>query len=183
MTESYLLRLTTHLATALARQPDAFRQRHIRYLRACQNPDGGFSGRDPNSDLYYTAFALRGLALLDALAPEVAAPAAGYIQQRLAGSATVVDFFSLLYAVLLVQSTAGIDALADAPPDWPDRVDTLLESFHTPDGGYGKTPGSTMGSTYQTFLVALCYEMLGRSLPDPAAAVRFIRERRRDDGG
>ncbi len=102
---------------------------------------------------------------------------------RLAGSATVVDFFSLLYAVLLVQAASGIDALADAPPDWPDRVAELLESFRSPDGGYGKAPGAPAGSTYQTFLVALCYEMLGRALPDPAAAICFIRDRRRDDGG
>jgi geranylgeranyl transferase type-2 subunit beta len=181
--EPYLVRLTTRLADSLARQPEAFRHRHAAYLLACQNADGGFGGRDPASDLYYTAFALRGLAVLGELVPETAAKAAEYVRLRLTGSATVVDFFSLLYASLLIQSSAGIDVLADAAADWPERVAALLESFHTPDGGYGKTPGAAFGSTYQTFLVALCYEMLGRSLPNADAAARFVRERRCDDGG
>ena len=179
----YLLRLTTRLADGLARQPEAFRRRHAAYLLACQNDDGGFGGRDPASDLYYTAFALRGLAILGELAPETAAKAAGYVRLRLTGSATVIDFFSLLYACLLIQAATGTDVLTDAAADWPERVAALLESFRTPDGGYGKTPGSAFGSTYQTFLVALCYEMLGRSLPDINGTVRFVRERRRDDGG
>jgi geranylgeranyl transferase type-2 subunit beta len=181
--DSYLVRLTTRLADGLAQQPEAFRRRHAAYLLACQNDDGGFGGRDPGSDLYYTAFALRGLAILGELTPETATKTANYVRLRLTGSATVIDFFSLLYACLLIQSAAGIDVLADAAADWPERVASLIESFRTPDGGYGKTLGSAFGSTYQTFLVALCYEMLGRSLPDTDAAVRFIRERRREDGG
>src|SRR5262249_51252404 len=78
---------------------------------------------------------------------------------------------------------AGIDVLADAPTDWPDRVANVLESFHHADGGYGKSVGASSGSTYQTFLVALCHELLGRPTPQREAIVRFIRSRRRDDGG
>ncbi len=181
--EPYLVRLTTRLTDGLASQPEAFRRRHTAYLLACQNADGGFGGRDPTSDLYYTAFALRGLAILGELAPETATKAANYVCLRLSGSATVIDFFSLLYACLLIQTVTGNDVLAGAAADWPERVATLLESFGTPDGGYGKTPGTAFGSTYQTFLVALCYEMLGRPLPDLDATVRFVRERRREDGG
>lgn len=181
--EPYLARLTATLATGLAARPAAFRRRHAGYLNSCQNDDGGFGGRDPASDLYYTAFALRGLALLGELTPKVAGRAGSYIKTRLGGSATVVDFFSLLYACLLVQAAGAPDPLEQASADWPERVAALLESFRTPDGGYGKAPGGAFGSTYQTFLVALCYEMLGRTLPDEPMAVRFVRERRRDDGG
>ena len=181
--DSYLTRLTERLAEGLARQSAAFRLRHADYIRACQNPDGGFGGRDPASDLYYTGFALRGLALLDELAPEVAERTAGYLRQRLDGSASVVDFFSLLYACGLVQLATGTDVLASAPADWPDRVAALLASFRTSDGGYGKSPGAASGSTYHTFLVALCFQLLNRPLPDPDVAVRFVRSRRREDGG
>jgi geranylgeranyl transferase type-2 subunit beta len=181
--DSYLPRLTERLADGLARQPASFRKRHANYIRACQNADGGFSGRDPASDLYYTGFALRGLALLDELTPEVAERTAGYLRQRLDGSASVVDFFSLLYACGLVQLASGIDALADSPADWPDRVAALLTSFRTPGGGYGKTPGAASGSTYHTFLVALCFQLLNRPLPDADAAVRFVQGRQREDGG
>ena len=36
-----------------------------------QNLDGGWSGREGESDLYYTGFALRGLAVLQGLTPEL----------------------------------------------------------------------------------------------------------------
>ncbi len=182
-TATYLPRLTTRLADGLARQPEDFRARHAAYLRGCQKADGGFPGRAGGSDLYYTGFALRGLAALDALAPEVVARAADFLRAGLARPASVVDFFSLLYASLLVQSAGGPDVLAGAPADWPERVAAALETFRTPDGGYAKNAGAASGSTYHTFLVGLCHELLGRSLPDPAAAARFVLARRRDDGG
>jgi len=181
--DSYLSRLTSRLAEGLARQAESFRQRHAGYLRQCQNADGGFSGREGESDLYYTSFALRGLMLLEALTPEIAEHAADYLRQRLHGSANAVDFFSLLYACALVQMGAGIDVLLEAPVDWPQRVEELLKSFRTPDGGYGKTPGANFGSTYHTFLIALCFQLLDRRLPDAEEAVRFVRSRRREDGG
>ncbi len=95
----------------------------------------------------------------------------------------MVDFFSLLYACLLVQASGGADVLANSPADWPERTAALLETFRTADGGYTKTPGGASGSTYHTFLVGLCYQLLGKSLPDPAGIVRFVASRRREDGG
>src|SRR5262245_5953126 len=185
MTEpaTYLQALTARLSDGLARLPAEFRSRHIDYLRAAQNPDGGFSGREGGSDLYYTGFALRGLAVLDGLSPEVCARAAGFLRQSLRQQASVVDFFSLLYACLLVQTAAGTDVLADSPPDWPDRVAAALEALRTADGGYAKAVGSSSGSTYHTFLVGLCYQLLGRPVPRTEEMVRFVLARRRDDGG
>jgi geranylgeranyl transferase type-2 subunit beta len=181
--EPYLPRLTNRLADGLARLPPAVRDRHAAYLRAAQNADGGFSGREGGSDLYYTGFALRGLAVLDALAPEVCERAAGFLRASLARQASVVDFFSLLYACLLVQAGGGPDVLAGAPADWPERVAGTLESFRMSDGGYAKFPEASSGSTYHTFLVGLCYQLLGRPLPHAAEIVRFVESRRRDDGG
>src|SRR4051812_10882786 len=166
--EPYLPRLTARLADGLARLPGEVRQRHANYLRAAQNPDGGFSGREGGSDLYYTGFALRGLAVLDALTAEVCERAASFLRHSLTQQASVVDFFSLLYACLLVQIGGGPDVLADSPADWPDRVAATLEGFRTSDGGFGKVPGAASGSTYHTFLVALCYQLLGRDIPGPA---------------
>src|SRR5262245_50619278 len=178
MTEvPYLPRLTARLAEGLARLPAARRERHARYLRAAQNPDGGFSGREGGSDLYYTGFGLRGLAVLDALLPAVGERAAGFLRDSLQAQASVVDFFSLLYSCLLVQASAGIDVLADSPPDWPDRVSATLESFRTADGGYAKGPGGNSGSTYHSFLVGLCYQLLGREVPRAAELVSFVLSR------
>ena len=62
-------------------------------------------------------------------------------------------------------------------------VAATLESFRVADGGYTKAAGGATGSTYHTFLVGLAYQLLGRSLPNPDAIVRFVNSRRRDDGG
>src|SRR4029077_18011979 len=66
---------------------------------------------------------------------------------------------------------------------WPERVAAALETFRTRDGGYNKSPGAASGSTYHTFLVGLCYELLGKQLPDALEIIRFVASRRRDDGG
>ncbi|HEY8506263.1 MAG TPA: prenyltransferase/squalene oxidase repeat-containing protein, partial [Gemmataceae bacterium] len=183
MSEPYLHRLTIELLDGLERVPAAVRERHATYLRASQNPDGGFSGREGGSDLYYTGFALRGLAVLRALTPELCTRAAGFLRQRLAEPASVIDLFSLLVANTLVQLGGGPDVLAGAPRDWPQRVARTLETFRTPDGGFAKSAGATAGSTYHSFLVALCFEVLGQAIPDPDRLVDFIRSRWREDGG
>src|SRR5260370_39300520 len=119
---NYLQTLTTRLSDGLRRLPGEFRDRHAAYLAARQNPDGGVSGREGGSDLYYAGFALRGLAVLNALTPELCDSAAGFLRHSLMQQASVVDFFSLLYACLLVQVGGGPDVLAGSPRDWPKRV-------------------------------------------------------------
>lgn len=183
MTEPYLTRLTSRLIEGVERLPVELRERHAEFLRSVQNPDGGFSGRAGGSDLYYTGFALRSLAVLQALDEDRCAKAARFLRDRMTGSASVVDFFSLVVSCYLVPLGGGPDLLADAPPDWRDRVCVTLESFRTPDGGYGKSPGVPSGSTYTSFLVALCLELLDRPIPEPDRLTGFVRSRCRPDGG
>jgi geranylgeranyl transferase type-2 subunit beta len=180
---SYLLRLTLRLADGVSRLPPEVCRRHTHYLRTAQNADGGFSGRAGGSDLYYTGFALRGLAVLGELTPQICEKAAGFLRSSLQEQAAVIDFFSLLYAGLLIKTFQGPDIFASSPADWPDRVAAALEGLRTADGGYGKTPGAASGSTYHSFLVGLCYQLLGRSVPRPGDVVRFLNTRRREDGG
>ncbi len=183
MDSPYLLELAARLADGLARLPEEFRVRQTAYLAGRQNADGGFSGRDGGSDLYYTGFALRSLGVLAALTPEVAERAATFLRASLQQQASVIDLFSWLYCSLLVRFCGGPDILADSPPDWPDRVAGVLETFRTADGGYARNPEAASGSTYHTFLVGLCYQLLDRDLPRPEEVVRFVLSRRRDDGG
>ncbi|HZZ73711.1 MAG TPA: prenyltransferase/squalene oxidase repeat-containing protein, partial [Pirellulales bacterium] len=75
---TYLETLTLRLASGLNRLPEDFRARHARFFQAAQQPDGGFAGRDGGSDLYYTGFALRGLALCGELHGTTAERAAAY---------------------------------------------------------------------------------------------------------
>ncbi len=181
--EPYLTRLTNRLLDGIERLPAEGRERNARYLLEAQNPDGGFSGREGGSDLYYTGFALRSLAVLQALNPDVCGKAAHFLRTKLSGSAGVVDFFSLVVSCYLVPLGGGPDVLADAPPDWKDRVAATLETFRTSDGGYGKTPGAPHGSTYTSFLVTLCLQLLDKPVPDAEKLAQFVKSRRRPDGG
>jgi geranylgeranyl transferase type-2 subunit beta len=182
-TEPYLARLTARLLEGVERLPPDLRDRTVAYLRAAQNPDGGFSGREGGSDLYYTGFALRSLAVLQALDAEVCGKAGGYLHERMTGSAGVVDFFSLVVGCYLVPLGGGPDVLANAPADWRERVAEMLESFRSPDGGYGKAPGAIYGSTYTSFLVILCLQLLERAVPQSDRLAEFVKSRRRPDGG
>src|SRR5207244_1692761 len=121
--------------------------------------------------------------VLDALTPEICARASGFLRVCLTKQTSVVDFFSFLYACVLVQASSGVDVLEGSAADWPVRVAAALATFRTQDNGYNKSPGATSGSTYHTFLVGLCFELLGQSLPYPDDIVRFVETRRREDGG
>jgi geranylgeranyl transferase type-2 subunit beta len=117
------------------------------------------------------------------LSPDICDPCGRFLQSRFASSAGVADFFSLLVSCYLVPLGGGPDVLASAPADWKDRVAATLESFRTPDGGYGKTPGAKAGSTYTSFLVALALQLLDRPIPNPESLAGFVRGRQRDEGG
>jgi geranylgeranyl transferase type-2 subunit beta len=180
---NYLQNLTVRLSEGVARLPEEVRSRQAAFLRLRQNGDGGFSGREGDSDLYYTGFALRCLAVLGALTPEVLQGAADYLRTGVSQPAGVLEHFSWLYASLLVQLGGGPDLLDKEPADWPERLIAILETFRTPDGGYARVAGASSGSTYHTFLAGLCYQLLGRRLPRPEETVTFILGRRREDGG
>lgn len=195
MTTPYLLRLGARIQQGLQRLPEEFRERHRRFLLSRQLPDGGFSGRDVDlngaplfedgvqADLYYTSFAVRGLGALGGLDAATAERVAHWLIPNAGRSSSVIDVASWLSAALAVQAASGVDPLAGAPADWPDRLAAQFERFRTPDGGYAKTAAGASGSTYHSFLVALCYELIGRPLPQPARLVDFVRQRQRDDGG
>ena len=182
-TPTYLQHLAQRLAHGIGRLPRDLREQHAGFLIKSQNSDGGFSCREGGSDLYYTGFALRALAVLDALNPEICDRAAGFLRASLTHQASVVDFFSLLYACFLIQLNGGPDVFSSSPPDWPERVAAMLDGFRTPDGGFAKTAQSRAGSTYHTFLVCLTYEVLNKPVPRPEEIVRFVQSRLREDGG
>lgn len=180
---SYLENLTLRLAHGVAALPEDLRNRQAAYLRRSQRDDGGFAGREGPSDLYYTAFGLRGMALLGELDGEPAERAAGYLRSQLTGQTPMVDFISLLFAGTLLHTASGIDVFADAAPAWRDSVVELFERFRRPDGGYAKTDEGQSSSTYHSFLVTVALELLGRQPSDTRRLVDFVRSRRRDDGG
>jgi geranylgeranyl transferase type-2 subunit beta len=180
---TYLEKLTLRLAQGVGQLPADLRARQAAYLKDAQREDGGFAGREGESDLYYTAFGLRGLALLGELDGEPARRAADFLAGQLAGKTPLVDFVSLLFAGALLETAAGIDVFAHSASNWRDAVVELFERFRRPDGGYAKTDEGQSSSTYQTFLVVLAFELLGRRPAEADRVIAFVRSRRRDDGG
>jgi geranylgeranyl transferase type-2 subunit beta len=180
---TYLEDLTLRLAAAIAELPEESRARHAKYLLARQREEGGFAGREGGSDLYYTGFALRSLAMLGELYGEPAERAAGFLRSRLAGQESIVDFLSLIYGAVLVESAAGTDVFAGAEPNWRDAVAAALEKLRRSDGGYAKGAEGIASSTYHTFLVLLCQQLIGREPHEPGQIVAFIRSQHCEEGG
>ncbi|HVX11421.1 MAG TPA: prenyltransferase/squalene oxidase repeat-containing protein [Pirellulales bacterium] len=180
---NYLENLTLRLAHGVAELPEPLRRRQAAYLLRSQRDDGGFAGREGASDLYYTSFGLRGLALLGELDGEPANKAADFLRNQLAGQTPLIDFISLLFAGTLLHTASGIDVFADAAPDWRQSVANLFARFRRPDGGYAKTDEGQSSSTYHSFLVTVAMELLGCPHADTDRLVEFVRSRHRPDGG
>jgi geranylgeranyl transferase type-2 subunit beta len=144
----------------------------VRYILSCQNPDGGFYGRDPDSDLYYTGFALRSLLVLNALDTPTCEKVGTFLSQRLHSQTSLVDFFSLVYSAVIVSMGGGPDVFASSG-DWTDTIGTFLASLRGSDGGFGKVPGGKESSTYMSFLALLCHQLIGKKIvaPDSLVAV------------
>jgi geranylgeranyl transferase type-2 subunit beta len=179
----YLEELTMRLAAGIAALPEALRQSHARYLLAAQRADGGFAGREGGSDLYYTGFALRSLAMLGELYGPPAERAAAFLRSRMGGQESIVDFFSLIYGALLLETAAGIDCFRGLDPQWRDAVAAALAALRRDDGGYAKGAEGVASSTYHTFLVLLCLQLIGREPPEPDQIAAFFRSQSCPEGG
>lgn len=178
----YLVELTQRLGAGLEQLTESERARQSSFFWSRQRPDGGFCGRTEASDLYYTAFALRGLAVLGSDDRPRAERAAEYIRQRSLGQASVIDLISLVFAARLLEAWLGETVLGGAV-NWPHSVAAVLEQLRRPDGGYAKSAEGHASSTYQTFLSALAYQLLELPLPDSERAVEFVLGQQREDGG
>jgi geranylgeranyl transferase type-2 subunit beta len=180
---NYLEQLTLRLAEGVGQLPESRRLRHASYLRQAQRADGGFGGREGASDLYYTGFALRGLAILGELHGELAERAAAFLTAQLSTRVAIVDFLSLVYGAALLEKLAGVDVFAQAPAGWREAVAGELKRFRRADGGYARTEEGAASSTYYSFLMALCQQLIGRQPADAARLADFVRSRQRSDGG
>lgn len=180
---SYLGSLTLRLATGAMQLTEEFRDRHAGFLVAGQRDDGGFAGRQGQSDLYYTGFALRGLTLLGALTEEAAERTANFLQSNLSRDLAPVDFLSLVFSSVLLEISYGRDVFDRAGLDRQAVIREKLEPLRRADGGFAKSPESGRSSTYQTFLSVTCLQLIGMEIAEPQRIAALIDSRRRDDGG
>lgn len=156
---------------------------HREFLVRQQTDSGGFRGREGDADLYYTGFAVRALAVSGGLESDCRDRIASYLSSIDPLRLGVIDLLSWLYSALVVQAAGGADLLQNAPTDFAERIAASIEKFRTSDGGYAKSEDGALGSTYQSFLVALTYELLGRKMPRRNAMIQFLFDRQRNDGG
>src|SRR5262249_56925795 len=163
--DGFLLRLTRRLAGELRRLDPERAARHVNFTLRFQQTDGGFAGREGGSDLYYTSFAVRTLALLDALDRSRCQAIATYLKSAAAARQeySLIDLVSWLYSVMTVQLIGNLEPFAGDTKSFADEITASLETFRRPDGGYAKTNEGGVGSTYHTFLPALCFDLLPTS--------------------
>ncbi len=183
MSAAYLQELTLRLALGAAATEADWRDRHAEWLRAQQASDGGFGGREGESDPYYTAFALRALWVLGQLDDATGAAAAEFLRSRLSERESIIDLISLIFASAIVEMAVGEVVLPDDDTAWRGNVASLLNSLRTDDGGFAKTPEGRAGSTYQTFLSVLAYELIDVPIPEPDRIEAFLEAQRHPEGG
>lgn len=185
MTLPYLIQLGNRLQEGLTYLDDDRRQRHSEFVWNQQNSDGGFSGREGDSDLYYSSFAVRTLAMLGQLNPdsEESRKLISYLVSEREKSTNVIDILNWISMAVSVQALLGKDLLGDSLDSWRDQVIKTFEAVRTDDGGYAKSEEGAKGSTYHTFLVLLASQLIGIEIPDSNKLIQFIYDRQRDDGG
>ena len=163
---SFLDTLDLVLKPGAAQFSQEFRDLHARFITSRQTRDGGFRGRGKTADLYYTEFAVRGLALLDR---EFDAQAVfRHLSHYVRWPEGVVHTFSLLSLVRMLRgrgvrfSNSVLNKLIDAGDDMDWEPDDSAEIV---------------------FIRLLCREMQGMGRLYGHIAVPFILDMQQPDGG
>ena len=175
MASNFLETIDVLLRTGITSLSQTFIETQTAYISSKQLPDGGFPGRLGGSDLYYTDFAARSLALL---APENPAFQAisEYINQRSHNPHDIIECFSILNIARILKSQ-DIDIGLDTTE--------LLATLHKqqlPQGGFARY-GSQEISAYNTFLAALCLDMLEIEIQSLDTTISGIQNLQQSDGG
>lgn len=179
----YLHELTFRLAAGASLVTPSLRCEHANWLLAQQRPDGGFAGREGESDPYYTAFALRSLWILEGLDEATGFRAAAFLRSRMNARESIIDLISLIFGAAVCELAAGAVVISDDDDSWRANVAAALATLRTSDGGFAKSPEGRAGSTYQTFLSVLCHQLIEIDPPDTDAIVDFIASQRHPEGG
>ena len=145
----------------------------VRFLLEHLQADGGFAGRSPASDLYYTVFALMALEALGDAAP---ASTADYL--RTFGDGGGLDLVHLASLARCRALLASADA--DDPPC--QRMLGRLRDHRCPDGGYTHIPGAAAPSAYGGFLALGAMQDLGCDAAEGEGLGGSIRRLRSADG-
>jgi geranylgeranyl transferase type-2 subunit beta len=177
----YLAQLTGRILPGMLRETPERRDELRACFLAALDHNGGFRGRKGSGDLYYSAFALRGLFLLGMLDDEklLAGMEIFLEEQFRKNDLSPAEILSWTFCASLVNTAQGKEWL-------PEQIAALLdrwERFRRTDGCFAASEKSALSSTYTTFLTAIFYELLGESERSRSIPVEPILERQRPDGG
>lgn len=146
----------------------------VQFLENQRHPDGGFRGRTPASDLYYTVF---GLSCLIALKQPL--PSSSTAPFRVATDRADLDFVHLA-AAARCQMLLGVPDAASRALPYLHR----LEAFRSTDGGYHhQAEQAATGSVYGAFVACLAYQEAGVAIPRQGMLLPALEMRRAPDGG
>jgi geranylgeranyl transferase type-2 subunit beta len=179
----YLDMLEQLLRPGMAGLSKAFVEAQVGFVAGCQQLDGGFRGRQGDSDLYYTDFALRSLA---SLAPKHAAigRAAGYVAHPPHPPRGTIDCFNVLNARRLLERCSTPVARATSAGTFdPLPLIDQLRGCVLATGGLARAAGEGQASAYHTFLGELCFQMLEVDSPPVGPAIAAIEALKQPDGG
>jgi geranylgeranyl transferase type-2 subunit beta len=178
---SYLARLTERILPGMLKEKPERRDELRAYFLAALDSNGGFRGRKGIGDLYYSAFALRGLFLLGMADDEkLLHQVADFLdEQQRRENLSPADILSWTFCATIVHTVRETELPAE-------QIAALLhrwERFRCSDGCFAATEKSSHSSTYTTFLTAVFYELVGESERSLTIPVQPILDRQRSDGG
>ena len=178
---SYFALLTERILPGMLQEKPERRNELRAYFLAALDQNGGFRGRKGSGDLYYSAFALRGLFFLGVLDDAKLLPqVADFLEQQLQrDELNPAEILSWTFCATLVYTIQG----KELPPAQIADILERWECFRRPDGCFAASDKSAFSSTYTTFLTAILYELLGETERSRSIPIAPILERQRSDGG
>ena len=167
------------MLTAARRAPGALEgpavARAREFLLGRAHPDGGFTDRAGNPDLYYTPFAVDGLLALGA--EPAWEPLASFLG-RFGGG----EGLDLVHLASLVRAWTAMPA-GRLPAETRLGMLRRLEAFRAADGGAAAAPGAARGDVYGAFVVLGATQDLGATLRDRDRLLRGLPGLAAADGG
>lgn len=143
------------------------------FLSGCLNNDGGFTGREGPSDLYYTVFALEALLALGSEFEHK--KILSYLKSF--GVGENLDF---VHSACLARAFA--DLTNEIDKDVRKGLLHNIENARCEDAGYSHT-GAQSGSIYGCFFATCCYQDLKAQFPEKKALLNFVLSLRQPCGG
>lgn len=183
MRSRYLDKLEQTLRAGLQLLPRRLVQNTVSFTLGKQCPGGGFADRSGQPDIYYTAFALRLLALHADFDCELIRPTLRWLESLdIAQFSTLANLYSYIQS-LAIAISLGTPALAEKWEKARSGLIYALLEHRTENGAFAARRGASSASVYHTFLGLLGCELLDIPCDSTPNLSRWLQGRQNADGG